>query len=174
MDDEPMDDEPMADEEMADDDGMEGADPGFEPPADEPMDEPGFEPPADEPMDEPGFEPPADEPMDEPAGDAPVDDAPADEPPADAPAGDDPFESGAIPTPGQPSRAWHDDTGRHGTVGRLVAIGPASVRILKETGRFTRVPMQRLSGIDRAHVAAVRAAAVAGARRAAADDTAGL
>ena len=138
------------------------ADAGFEAPTDEPMD--------DEPMteesatDEEGFESSPEEPME---------DLPADEPATEeTPAENDPFDSGALHIPGQPSRTWRDDTGRHSTAGRLVEVRADSVRILKVTGRHTTVPMSRLSAADREHVAGI---ALATRRRTdRTGDTAGL
>lgn len=79
---------------------------------------------------------------------------PADEPPAEKPAAAeaDPF-AGILETPAEPVRRWIDDTGRHETIGRLVAIRPDAVRILKDNGRHATVPLSRLSRHDRAYVA---------------------
>jgi hypothetical protein len=108
-----------------------------------------FEPATDDVMDET----PADEPaIEEPASDAPAVEEPATE---EAPADADPFDTSVLHTPGQPSRSWRDDTGRHGTEGRLVEVHADRVRILKATGRYTTVPMSRLSPADRDHVAGV-------------------
>jgi hypothetical protein len=108
-----------------------------------------FEPATDDVMD--------DTPADEPAIEEPASDAPAVEEPAteEAPADADPFDTSVLHTPGQPSRSWRDDTGRHGTEGRLVEVHADRVRILKATGRYTTVPMSRLSPADRDHVAGV-------------------
>ena len=143
------------------------ADQGFESPADDPLDE---APMTDEPAaGDDGFESPVDEVMEEAPADEPAVEEPATE---EAPAEADPFDSSALPTPGQPSRQWQDDTGRHSTQGRLVEVRTNSVRILKITGRYTTVPMSRLSAADRDHVAAIALAARRPADRA--GDTAGL
>ncbi len=138
----------------------------------EPMDD-GDEMPADDfgdgsgapASDDSGFEPATEEPMD----DAPVDESMEEGDPLkegdpleqgeplkeEAPAESDPFDANTLHTPGQPSREWRDDTGRHGTEGRLVEVHADRVRILKATGRYTTVPMTRLSRADRDHVALV-------------------
>jgi hypothetical protein len=90
----------------------------------------------------------------------------------EAPAESDPFEANTLHTPGQPSREWRDDTGRHGTEGRLVEVHADRVRILKATGRYTTVPMTRLSRADRDHVA--RVALALGRPAARPGETAGL
>ena len=120
------------------------ADSGFEAPADEPMEE-------ESAMTEGGFESSPEEPMDHLPADEPATEDPATEQTPE----EDPFGAGALHVPGQPSRTWRDDTGRHSTAGRLVEIRPDSVRILKETGRHTTVPMARLSAADREHVTGI-------------------
>ncbi len=148
------------------------ADQGFEAPADEPMDDaPMTEEPA---TTDDGFESPLEEAMDEaPADEQDTEEAPVEEPATEeAPAEADPFDSGILHTPGQPSRRWQDDTGRHSTTGRLVEVHADSVRILKATGRHTTVPMARLSAADREHVDGITLAAGRAADRA--GDTAGL
>ena len=154
----------IGDDALPPGDAFDAPDDGFEAP-EEAMEEPGSdddfgipeEPsmddaPADE-MEGDGFEPATDEPMDE----APADEGAADaEPGADeVPVEKDPFDSNVLHTPGQPSREWRDDSGRHGTVGRLVEVHADRVRILKASGRHTTVPMSRLSRADRGHVAGV-------------------
>ena len=85
----------------------------------------------------------------------------ADEPaeqekPADAPAPkkpaveDDPF--GAVTPREQPTRLWVDETGTFQIQARLVQVLDGKVRLLKETGKFTTVPMNRLSPADRQYV----------------------
>ena len=54
--------------------------------------------------------------------------------------------------PTEPVRRWIDDTGSHDTVGRLVEVHGDHVRILKLSGNFTRVPLERLSVADRSYV----------------------
>ncbi|MCY3014134.1 MAG: hypothetical protein NT171_05445 [Planctomycetota bacterium] len=171
----------IGDDALPPGDAFDAPDDGFEAP-EEAMEEPGSdddfgipeEPPMDDaPADEmegDGFEPATDEPMDE----APADEGAADaEPGADeVPVEKDPFDSNVLHTPGQPSRAWRDDSGHHGTVGRLVEVHADRVRILKASGRHTTVPMSRLSRADRGHVAGVALALGRSAARA--GETAGL
>ncbi|TVS14282.1 MAG: hypothetical protein EA424_19975, partial [Planctomycetaceae bacterium] len=94
---------------------------------------------------------PADEeaPADEPAMD--LDDLfgpPADE---EAPADDDdPF--GSVPPAELPMRNWVDNTGHFEVEARLVVIMDESVRLLKDNGRTTTVPMYRLSQQDQQYV----------------------
>lgn len=45
-------------------------------------------------------------------------------------------------------RVWHDDTGEYEVRGRLILVLPGKVRLLKETGRTTTVPLDRLSPAD--------------------------
>jgi hypothetical protein len=54
-----------------------------------------------------------------------------------------------------PLRQWQDDSGAFQVQARLILILDGKVRLLKETGRTTTVPMERLSGNDRAYVEAV-------------------
>jgi hypothetical protein len=82
--------------------------------------------------------------------------APSVEPPAvpapttPAPAIDDPFST----LPSEPVRRWFDDTGSHDTVGQLVEVHADHVRIRKLNGRFTTVPISRLSVTDQRYVTA--------------------
>jgi hypothetical protein len=62
-----------------------------------------------------------------------------------APAAVDPLAS-------TPVRTWHDNTGTFEVTGRLVVVLPDAVRLLKDNGRFTTVPMRRLSDVDRQYV----------------------
>jgi hypothetical protein len=62
----------------------------------------------------------------------------------------DPFQISADGT--LPVREWIDDTGLFRVRGRLIAMLDGKVRILKETGRTTTVPMTRLSQADRGYV----------------------
>jgi hypothetical protein len=63
---------------------------------------------------------------------------------------DDPFK---ISTEGTLAvRQWVDDSGMFRIRGRLIAVLDGKVRILKETGRTTTVPMERLSAADREYV----------------------
>jgi hypothetical protein len=104
-----------------------------------------------------------------PAAPAPETPAPAEPVPAATPANDDPFAPPA-PAPAAagndpledpfkisaegylPMRVWADDTGGFKINGRLIAILEGKVRILKETGRTTTVPLSRLSETDREYV----------------------
>jgi hypothetical protein len=52
-------------------------------------------------------------------------------------------------------REWADSTGHFRVKGRLVLLLEGKVRLLKETGRTTTVPVERLSAADRAYVAEV-------------------
>jgi hypothetical protein len=50
-------------------------------------------------------------------------------------------------------RTWVDDTGRHQVTARFVAIlGNNTVRLLRADGRYVRVPLDRLSGIDQRYL----------------------
>ena len=49
-------------------------------------------------------------------------------------------------------RLWTDNTGTHQVMARLVKVFDGKVRLQKETGRFTTVPLQRLSQGDLAFV----------------------
>jgi hypothetical protein len=51
-----------------------------------------------------------------------------------------------------PVRDWSDTTGQFRTRARLVLILGSRVRLLKQTGRTTTVPLERLSPADRAYV----------------------
>lgn len=49
-------------------------------------------------------------------------------------------------------RDWTDNTGKYHVVARLVSVDATSVRLLKENGRYTTVPFERLSQADLAFV----------------------
>ncbi len=49
-------------------------------------------------------------------------------------------------------RVWTDSTGKYQVRARLVEIADGKVRLLKESGRFTTVPLARLSTADLAFV----------------------
>jgi hypothetical protein len=49
-------------------------------------------------------------------------------------------------------RQWVDDTGTFRVKGQLILILEGKVRLLKETGRTTTVPLTRLSAADRQYV----------------------
>jgi len=51
-----------------------------------------------------------------------------------------------------PARLWTDDSGFFQVRGRLILILEGKVRLLKETGRTTTVPLARLSPADRAYI----------------------
>ena len=51
-----------------------------------------------------------------------------------------------------PVREWIDNSGQFRVKARLVLILQGKVRLLKETGRTTTVPMDRLSSSDREYV----------------------
>lgn len=49
-------------------------------------------------------------------------------------------------------RAWEDNTGNFSVRGRLSTIYPDKVKLLKENGKFSTVPMRRLSDADKLYV----------------------
>jgi hypothetical protein len=102
-------------------------------------------------------EAPAAKPAAAPADDLFGDPKPAAEPAKKEPAKaiDDPF--GALQPKGQPMRNWTDNTGDFQITGRLVQIADGKVRILKDTGKYTTVPMRRLSNPDLDYVLQVAA-----------------
>jgi hypothetical protein len=51
-----------------------------------------------------------------------------------------------------PVRSWSDNTGTYRIEGRLIAILDGQIRVLKDTGKTTTVPMRRLSDADRKYV----------------------
>ena len=65
------------------------------------------------------------------------------------------FNSGIVLGGNQPVRRWIDNTGRHETIGRLVEVHGSSVRLLKSNGRYTTVPVERLSPHDQRYVEAI-------------------
>jgi hypothetical protein len=83
----------------------------------------------------------------------PAEDAAPEEPATDARETEsDPF-SDAHRQPVEPLRRWVDASGQHATVGVLVDVGGDAVEIRKANGRSVRVPLERLSRIDRAYAA---------------------
>jgi hypothetical protein len=86
---------------------------------------------------------------------APIEEAtPAPVPAAAAPKPNDPFADpfqtaidGRLPV-----RQWVDNSGTFRVKGRLILILDGKVRLLKETGRTTTVPLNRLSDADRQYV----------------------
>ena len=66
---------------------------------------------------------------------------------------DDPFAS--VPkAPAEPMRRWIDNTGTHETVGTLIEVHADRIRILKQSGSYSTVPLTRLSREDQTYVAA--------------------
>ncbi len=61
-------------------------------------------------------------------------------------------------------RVWTDNTGTYRTSGRLVVIAKTHIRILKDNGRHSTVPLHRLSRADLDYVIAV-AKKLAGSQR---------
>jgi hypothetical protein len=51
-----------------------------------------------------------------------------------------------------PLRQWTDNSGQFRVQGRLILIMDGKVRLLKETGRTTTVPLDRLSAADRTYI----------------------
>jgi hypothetical protein len=82
------------------------------------------------------------------ASDADASDADA----SDADAVDDLFGQSRTPAG---MRVWTDNTGKYQTAGRLVVIAKTHVRLLKSNGRYSTVPLTRLSGSDLDYVLAV-------------------
>ena len=113
-----------------------------EQPAEEPLDL--FGEPAETEPEMPAEEQPAEEPAEE--------EAPAEEMPAEE--DDDIFgasrsilrEPGGLAS--QELRVWVDNTGNYSCRGRLVRFLDGQVRLLKDTGRTTTVPLYRLSTSD--------------------------
>jgi hypothetical protein len=61
-------------------------------------------------------------------------------------------------------RVWIDNTGKYRVTARLISIGKSSVRLLKDTGKYTTVPFSRLSTTDLALVRSLSTPVVASAR----------
>ena len=86
----------------------------------------------------------------------PVEDVLPDAPLDDAPVGDDMDDLfGKKSNASESMRVWTDNTGKYKTVGRLVVIAKTHVRLLKENGRHSTVPLNRLSNSDLDYVMAV-------------------
>jgi len=49
-------------------------------------------------------------------------------------------------------RTWSDNTGAYSIQARVAVIFGDKVRLLKENGKYTTVPMERLSDFDRSYV----------------------
>jgi hypothetical protein len=127
-----------------------------EPAAEEPAAEkpaPMKKAPAEEPVEDLFGEPEAGTPADDkaPAAKESADEAPAEE--KTEKAEDDPF--AVLDASPEPVRRWIDATGRHQTIGRLVEVHPDRIRILKSTGHYTTVPLERLSRHDQSYVTQV-------------------
>jgi SLA1 homology domain 1, SHD1 len=167
--------QPPAEEANGLSNGSEAADPPMEeaPATEPPMDEaPATEPPMEEPaaeapnglFDEPAAPPaetePAEEPMEEPFElfGEPEAEMPAEteEQPEEPPAEEDDDIFGASPAvlrePGglasDEMRTWVDNTGNFSCQGRLVRFFEGEIRLLKDNGRTTTVPLYRLSAGD--------------------------
>lgn len=95
--------------------------------------------------------------------------------PADpVPAEDDPF-AAVHPTSEEPMRTWVDNSGTHRTFAKLVEVRPNGVRLLKDSGTHTTVPLDRLSDHDRVYVNSAKTRMATAAPPAPeATDTAGL
>lgn len=95
---------------------------------------------------------PGEAPQEEPAQTAPSPDVP---PPDGGPAEDELFETGASESP-EPNeswadgstRTWHDASGRHACVAKLIEATDAGVLLLRDDGATVRVPYQQLGGDD--------------------------
>lgn len=61
-----------------------------------------------------------------------------------------------------PMRLWTDNTGKYKVMARLVEVRETSVRLLKDTGRYTTVPFERLSRDDLAFVRQNETTVIAG------------
>ena len=59
-------------------------------------------------------------------------------------------------------RVWTDSTGKHRVNARLVSVTEKSVRLLKDTGKYTTVPFERLSTADLDFALRQAAPAIAG------------
>jgi hypothetical protein len=59
-------------------------------------------------------------------------------------------------------RLWTDNTGKYHVTARLVMVSQTHVRLLKDTGKFTTVPFERLSHADLAFVRQHWAGVIAG------------
>lgn len=80
---------------------------------------------------------------------------------------DDPFGDASVKTPEM--RLWVDNTGTFKVTAKLVEVNADSIRILKDNGRTSTVPMSRLSSEDRMYVAEMSAHLVASASTVAAN-----
>src|SRR5262249_23498914 len=67
-----------------------------------------------------------------------------------------------VVTPAEPTlRVWTDNTGKHQVNARLVSVGATSVRLLKDSGKYTTVPFYRLSVEDQEFVGRQTATTIA-------------
>ena len=55
-----------------------------------------------------------------------------------------------------PMRVWHDDSGEYEVRAKLVLMLDGKVRLLKDTGKYTTVPLDRLSPADLTYVHSMR------------------
>ena len=55
-------------------------------------------------------------------------------------------------------RSWVDNTGLYKVRGRVSSITDSHVRLIKENGRYSTVPLRRLSPSDYRHVMALKEA----------------
>jgi hypothetical protein len=82
--------------------------------------------------------------------------APAEAAPANPDSFDDLFKTSSAPLPpvfrGAEFRTWVDNTGDYQVNARLVMIYPDRIRLIKDNGKFSTVPMSRLSQPDLAYV----------------------
>lgn len=111
----------------------------------------------------------------EPAdGDAAQPEPPTDSaaPPATDPVTPEPTDAAPSSTSVEPMRRWIDATGVHATVGVLVEVRPDGAVIRRRRGGSIVVPLDRLSGHDRAY--AIEAGARLAAARPGNHETAGL
>jgi hypothetical protein len=93
---------------------------------------------------------PAADPLEDLFGTPPAAPTPAAAPAAD----DDPFKA---VNDELPMRLWTDDTGKYQVTGRLVEIQDGKVRLFKDNGKFSTVPMNRMSDADQEYVAQLAA-----------------
>jgi hypothetical protein len=152
--------EAPATETPAEDDLFGGATEETTPPAETPAEPPAESPATDTPAEDDLFggateetTPPADTET-PPVEEAPADETPADEETPKAEETDDIFgasdrvlrEKGGLAS--AEMRLWVDNTGTYSCHGRLVKFMDGHVRIMKENGRTTTVPLYRLSPSD--------------------------
>lgn len=111
------------------------ADFGLIPPAPPPA------PPPQPPVAPPSVPEPAPEPSPQPSPQPAPEEAPTPEP--------EPVPEPAPPTPAFESRIWVDQSGAFNVTAKLLAVEDGRVRLEKENGETVRVPLDRLSNVDR-------------------------